>query len=276
MVATPAPEEEPISYERGKHYANALQMLQQESVQRKLASLLSAYWDDVQPIVVEATVQNAGIRQEGLENEIYSCFHHVARGVCVCNGAEEVEREMGKAEDSHLKRVLLDSYKIAIRPCLSQYQFVIEDLYHLSLDRDFNPEIYGADSVRQVRDVLKLTSQIKDAYKAAKMHEACGETEKAIEFYERALVDCGNLRGALEELMKGDVYVVAKAHAASKRAEKESDKRELKIDRRITHIIAGGALLVSIMALIFSITMAQTGSDVKPGEQENTSVAAPH
>lgn len=274
MVAPPAPEE-PLSDERDRLCANVLRMLQKESVQRKLASLLSAYWNDVQPIVVEATVQSAGIRPDGLENEIYSCFHHVARGLCVGNGEEEAEREMEKAEDSHLKRVLLDSYKIAIWPCLSQYQVVIEDLYHLSLDRDFNPEIYGADSIGKIRNVLALTTRVKEAYKEAKLHEACGETEQAIGSYDCALVGCGELRNAMEELMNGDVYVVAKAHAARKHAERERDKKELKRDRCITHIIAIGALVVSILALIFSGTKDQTEADAKPGQQEETRAAAP-
>ena len=163
-------EGETSSYETLR--ANAIEMLREDGVQEKLASLVASYMAVVQPIIIEATVQEAGIRPASLENEIYSCFHHIARGLCVATKKEESEREIDKGESTHLKRVLLDSYKIALTPCLKEYRFIIEDLYHLSLDKDFNPDIYGAEPIKQIRDILKIKSDVKEAYQRAKHNEA--------------------------------------------------------------------------------------------------------
>lgn len=255
--------------EKAKLCANALHMFQKESVQRKLASLLAGYLNDVQPIIVEATVQNAGIRPPVLENEVYSCFHHIARGLCVYEADGETEQEIEKAENSHLKRVLLDSYKIAIFPCLKEYQFVVEDLYHLSLDKDFNPEIYGSESIKKIQKILELKTQVKNAYKKAKLHESCGEIEQAIGAYDNALAECGNLRRALAALMKGDVYIVAKAHAARKRAEQNKDKKANKWHLWISHFIAAGALLVAFCAWYFP------RDGMAPAEKQGQQTEAP-
>lgn len=268
-MVKPVKTEETLVDEKDKLCANALHMLQKESVQRKLASLLAGYLNDVQPIIVEATVQNAGVRPSGLENEVYSCFHHIARGLCVYEADGETEQEIEKAEDSHLKRVLLDSYKIAICPSLKEYQFVVEDLYHLSLDKDFNPEIYGPESIKKIQKILELKTQVKNAYKKAKLHESCGEIEQAIGAYDNALAECGNLRRALAALMKGDVYIVAKAHAARKRAEQNKDKKANKWHLWISHFIAAGALLVAFCAWYFPrVGMA-------PAEKQGQQTEAP-
>lgn len=230
---------------------HALEMLREESVQDKLASLVASYLAIVQPIIIEATVQKAGIRPAGLENEIYSCFHHIARGLCESTTKEEAEREIDKGENTHLKRVLLDSYKIAVNPSLQEYQFVVEDLYQLSLDKDFNPDIYGADPVRKIWDILRIKTAIKEAYQTAKHNEVLGNTEKTIEAYERALRECGNLRKALNSLMKRDVYIVAKAHAARKQAERDAERKESWLNNRVTWIIAILALVVAACAWLF-------------------------
>lgn len=123
---------------------NARKMLQQEGTQKMLADLFASYLSSVQPIVIAATVQRAGIRPEGLENEIYSCFHHVARGLCYKKNEEEAGSEVRKGEETHLKRLRLDAYKIAIRPYLEEYQFIVQGLCELASDRDFNSDCFGS------------------------------------------------------------------------------------------------------------------------------------
>ena len=240
--------------------ANALRMLREESVQDRLASLMASYLAVVQPIITEATVEKAGIRPAGLENEIYSCFHHIARGLCESTEKEEAVREVDKGENSHLKRVLLDSYKIAISPSLQEYRFIVEDLYHLSLDKDFNPDIYGAEPIKKIRNILHIKTEVKEAYKRAKYNEALGNSEESIAAYEEALNACGKLRIAINALMEKDVYIVAKAHAARRQAEKDEDRKENRLNNRITWIIAGLALAVAAFAWLFPRSQAPVDS----------------
>ena len=248
-MVTPEREKETTDYEELR--ANALEMLRNEAVQQKLASLMASYLAVVQPIITEATVQKAGIRPAGLENEIYSCFHHIARGLCEASKEEDAVREVDKGENSHLKRVLLDSYKIAISPCLQEYQFIVEDLYHLSLDKDFNPDIYGEQPIKRIWNILKIKTEVKEAYQEAKRNEALGNTEKAIEAYDAALIKCDYLRIALNALMEKDVYIVAKAHAVRKQAERNEDRKENRLNNRVTWIIAVLALVVAACAWLF-------------------------
>lgn len=231
----------------------ACAFLRDEKVQEQLSHLLVSYLTIVQPIVNVATVENNGIRPEGLENEIYSCFHHIARGLCLKESRDEVAVEISKAEDSHLKRLLLDSYKVALRPRMEAYRFVINDLYSLSLDKDFNSDLYGPDSVKGVCNLLKTADGIKDTYKAAKDFEAIGDTGRAIEAFEQALADCYLLANDIQEVMKESVFLIAQAHAAQK-AQKEQEKwDETKCHNRWTRCIAFFSLVVSIIVVIVQI-----------------------
>lgn len=270
-MVTPDPESETPNYEA--YYANALKNLQNEDVRERLASLVATYMFVVQPIIIEASIQKAGVRPAGLENEIYSCFHHIARGLCVTSKKEETKSEIDRGESSHLKRVLLDSYKVAIGPCLEEYQFIIADLYQLSLDKDFNPDIYGADPIAKIKEVLKIKADVKKDYQDAKRNESLGNTVDAIEAYDAALIGCGKLKIAINDLMKEDVYSVAKAHAARKQAEKDESRKEDRLNNRVTWIIAIAALIVAACSWLFPREKGTNGTLSQ--EQPSTAAASP-
>ena len=231
---------------------NALVMLRQEDMQVRVAHLFASYLSIVQPIVNTASVQNAGVRPECLENEIYSCFHHIARGLCCKEDFSSALNEVKKGEDSHLKRLLLDAYKLAIRPQLEEYAFIVEELYSLSLDKDFNPDVFGTEPIKKVRNILDIKNRVKDAYQEAKHNEAMGDIGKAVVAFEHSLSDCYALRIAIDELMKEDIFIVAKAHVARKQAEKEKDRRENRWRFWISQGIALAAVAVSTVALFKS------------------------
>lgn len=241
-VAPPDSEAESFSALRD----NARKMLRQDSVQEKLASIFASYLGNVQPIVIAATVQRAGVRPEGLENEICSCFHHVARGLCYMKNEPDASNEVEKGEETHLKRLLLDAYKIAIRPYLEEYNYIVRELYELSLDKDFNPDIYGKEPIKKLSRILEIKEEIKGAYRDAKCQEALGNGEECVAFFGRALNGCYELKLAIQSMMKENVYLIAHAHLERKRAEREADKEENRFNTRIAQAIAAGAAIVSL------------------------------
>lgn len=240
-------------------YSNACSVLKQEEVQNQVAHLFAVYLATVHPIAGAAAVQNGGERPQCLENEVYSCFHHIARGICCKVNISETCQEVRKGEDSHLKRLLLDAYKIAIRPQLKEYRFIVEELYHLSLDKEFNPAIYGEEPIKKVAAILKIKTRIKNSYEKAKRSEALGDCETAIEAFADALANCYELAYSINALMDLNVIVIAKAHMARKNAEKqaaesqrlkerEEDKRENRDSNWWSRAIAIAALLVSVLS----------------------------
>lgn len=156
---------------------------------------------------------------------------------------------MKKGEDSHLKRLLLDSYKIAIRPQLEEYQFIVGDLYSLSLDKDFNPDVFGSEPIKKVRAILEIKDKVKEAYQDAKHYEALGDSGQAVESFDQSLCACYQLKLAINALMKENVYLAAKAHLARKQAEKDAERKENRIRYGIAQFIALVAVVVSIIAL---------------------------
>lgn len=230
---------------------NALEMLQERSIQERLATLFASYLRDVQPIVIAATVQRGGVRPEGLENEIYSCFHHVARGLCYKKSVGEARDEVRRGEETHLKRLLLDAYKIAIRPYLEEYQFIVRELYELSLDKDFNPDVYGVEPIKKVQRILEIKTVIKESYREAKYREALGDVESAVKSFYKALKGCYDLTQAIHAMMTEDMYLVAHAHIARRQAERDADRRENRRNNYIAWAIAFAAVIVAVCAWLF-------------------------
>lgn len=230
---------------------NARVMLRQENVQEKLATLFASYLSDVQPIIIAATVQRSGVRPEGLENEIYSCFHHVARGLCYKKNRGDAGREVKKGEETHLKRLLLDAYKIAIRPYLEEYQFIVQGLCELASNKDFNSTCFGPEPYEKIRQVLKIKTEIKQAYKDAKHQEALGNSDRAFVEFDRALNGCYELERAVNAVMEEDVYIVARAYIARRDADRRADKRENRIYNLISLIISGIAAVCALLAWLY-------------------------
>lgn len=217
---------------------NALEKLKKPEVQEQLAKILSTYFFDLHEILTIATVQSAGVRPEGLSNEIYSCFHHIARGLCI-PGAN-IERELISAEKSHIKRAILDSYKITINSILREDEALREILDYLVLAEDFAR--YIPDGMAKVNEIKDVSRKVKLSYGEAKRFEARAEFDKAIESYNEALKQGTNLLDLLEIFTKDKVYLLACSREVAK--DKESKK-----NRRVV-IIA--ALLGAVFSAIFT------------------------
>ena len=95
-----------------------LNRLNEEGVRGEVEEVFRHYYEDLLPVLVIATAESDGKRPEGLCNEIYSCFHHIARALC--EQKVDIQDELKSAKKSHLKRAIFDSYKIAINAHLGE------------------------------------------------------------------------------------------------------------------------------------------------------------
>lgn len=222
--------------EAGKR--RALEKLKKPEVQEQLAEIVSTYFFDLHDILTIATVQSAGIRPEGLSNEIYSCFHHIARGLCISDA--NVKAELSSAEKSHIKRAILDSYKIAINSILREDEALREILDYLVLAEDFAR--YIPDGMAKVNEIKEISRKVKFSYAAAKRFEARAEFDKAIETYNETLKRGMDLLDLLEIFTKDKVYLLACSREVAK--DKESKKNR--------SIIIIAALLGAVFSAIFT------------------------
>jgi len=201
--------------------ANALALLKDESVQRALAEIFSCYISDLHDILTIATIENAGVRPERLANEIFSSFHHIARGLCIPDA--DSDKEFRAARSTHLKRAILDSYKIAINAVLEEDNKAKELLDYMVLVEDFTRFI--PDGLNKVNEIKNKSRSVKALYQSARKHEAHGNVEGAIDNFNKALEGCYELRSLLEAFTKDKSYILACAREAKLQQEKQRDRK---------------------------------------------------
>jgi len=226
------------SKEEGK--SKALENLNNPEIRNQLAEILSIYCVDLHDILILATTHNAGIRPEGLSNEIFSCFHHIARGLCLPN--VNVEAELTSARKSHIKRAILDSYKIAINYILREDESLREVLDYLVLAEDFAK--YIPDGMDKVNKIKESSRAVKSIYMKAKQFEAKSDFDEAINSYNTALDEGLDLLNLLEIFTKDKVYLLACSREVSAKKERGKDRM----------VILGAAIIgASIGAILTTI-----------------------
>ena len=136
--------------------------LQEDKVQDELSELFVYYLQQTSRLCTLATVESNGVRPRGLENEIYSCFHHVARGLACVSFGEEVIAQIRAGYLTHLKRAHLDACKITINSYLSQYTKTIATLNNLVVIEDFKS--FTLSGVEKIKQILDCSTQIKQNY----------------------------------------------------------------------------------------------------------------
>jgi hypothetical protein len=221
-----------------------VERLSNPALQRSLAEALVFYYKDIRESITFAEVLSEGHRPEGLANEVYACFHHIARGLV--EKEADSQKEIQSAKNSHLKRMGLDSHKILINRCLSEAKPVLESLDLIVGNPDISALIEGGrDTINQIRD---LRTQVRQLYLQAKRAEGRGD-ENSIECYEAAANVAVKL---LDEVQK--VIATNEVLFAIKRDE------ELRLDRKNSLKIAResarwgkGAVIVAAVATVISI-----------------------
>lgn len=217
--------------------------IQETSTQKALADAFVFYYNDLQDVLQIATAHNRGIRPTGLSNEIFSCFHHIARGLC--QKEKNADEEITSAHRTHLKRVLLDSYKIAINAILDEDRKLKEILDYLVLTEDF--EKYVPDGLKKINNIQRQSQKVKQSYREAKSHEAKGDFDRAQDNFNRCLELAGELREQLQIFTSTDTYLLACAREQRERKDRKRD-RSIAIWAAIISAVLS-SVLTAILAL---------------------------
>lgn len=199
----------------------AAALLKDDNVQQLLAEAFSYYSSELYDVLTLATIENAGVRPEGLANEVFSAFHHIARGLCV--DGTDVNDELRSSRRSHLKRATLDSYKIAINAILREDNEAKELLDYMVLVEDFTR--FVPDGLQKVNEIKDSSRLAKQRYKEAKRLESCGHFNESIREYNKTLETCYELRKKIEVFTRDKSYILAAAREAKKDKQRTSDRR---------------------------------------------------
>lgn len=225
-------------------------LLAEPQIQEELAALFAYYYDEVHVISDVATSEWNGIRPKELENEVYSCLHHIARGLAKMDKKQALD-EINKGRTTHLKRLLLDAYKIAINSFLNEYSDLVNILRFFVLEDTF--KTIDQNGTAKAVDISDTAGCIKNDYFKAKKLEASGMHEKASDLFFKVLLDCYDLREKIHNLTQGKLYQVAVAYMEKQRREKEkSEKRSRRWDvvKIILTAIISGLMIAPLSAWI--------------------------
>jgi hypothetical protein len=233
-----------------------LNRLSEDDVRREVEEIFRHYYEDVLPVLVIATAESDGKRPDGLCNEIYSCFHHMARALC--ENKADVQDELKSAKKSHLKRAILDSYKIAINAHLNELRDAKDLLDYMVLVKDFSH--YFPRGVELVAEIKALGKQIKGKYEKAKIEEAKGHSNAAIENFDQALEMCDELRDKLDVFTSDRTYI----YACEREAERKKDRARERRNSIWVPIACSVVTAVLSIAGTFYVTKRNGGGQVAP------------
>ncbi len=181
--------------------------LSNSQYQQALNDVFDSYHKDLEEILELATIESDGLRPDNLTNEIYSLFHHISRSLSSKNTIDEAICEVNRAKDTHLKRAILDSYKICINGVLRRESKTADILETLILDEDFRSCI--DDCTTKVKKIKEVKKKIKSTYLEAKKYERKGDFPSAIIYYNKALEEANVLNPFLEEFQNDKTYIIA-------------------------------------------------------------------
>jgi hypothetical protein len=182
-------------------------MLANKKYQEALLSVFEEYHAGLEEILELATIENDGLRPQHIENEIYALFHHISRSVCHIKDVEDAVKEVEQAKSSHLKRAILDSYKIAINIVLKESDKKTDLLEDLATDPDYRECIN--DSIISLELLKNGKSAIKTTYLEAKKKEREGNTAGAIELYNSTIEKIGDLSKTIAEIEGNNTFRIA-------------------------------------------------------------------
>lgn len=190
--------------------------------QKELYGVFESYHNNLEPILDLATIENDGIRPECLENEVYSLFHHISRSIFSSKNKKAGIEELRKGVQSHLRRAILDSYKISINSFLERSRVVVENIQQLILDEDFRKCINDADS--EYQEICTFQKTVKAWYLTAKKLERSGDFDKAIEKYNEILDLLYDFDSKISEYENSKLYKLALQLLVKKEKEKKAQR----------------------------------------------------
>ncbi|HAT51370.1 MAG: hypothetical protein HQL07_06495 [Nitrospirae bacterium] len=251
--------------------SRAQSLLKSEKVQGALADLVAKYWCEFHPVFRTATGEENGRRPENVSNEMFSCLHHIVRGLVNVENETDSAREIRKAVDSHIKRGTLDSYKIAINSILEEDKVLVELLDYILLADD-NLDGNFKDRITHIKRIQQLKRECKVAYIDAKKMEAEAQWSRAIARYEAAMGLALNIRDSLATIHDDPVTVSFLVREGKRRGEREEDaaKRleERKQDKK--HDLVK-AVVVAVISATLSAFITQAIVSSRSGAMNHSS-----
>ena len=223
------------------------QLLTEPQIQEELAALFAYYYDEVHVISDVAASECQGIRPKGLENEVYACLHHIARGLALMDCHHALE-EISKGKKSHLKRLHLDAYKIAINSFLKEYDELVSSLRFFVLEDTFKRiDPNGSEKALAISDKAGF---IKQNYLEARKLESAGKHEEAADLFLEALTACYDLRQMIHELTQGNLYQIAVSYVEKLKRDKKIQARLSLISQFVTPVIV--AIVTFVLTKLFA------------------------
>jgi hypothetical protein len=198
-------------------------ILQNSTYQDVLYSVFDEYHSDLEDILELATIESNGKRPQHLTNEIYSLFHHISRSICHITDVQKAIEEVNHAKKSHLKRAILDSYKIAVNKALIRVDKAYTLLEDLSLDSDYRQFI--DNTVCDLKEIDTSRKTIKKCYLGAKKHERKGDVQSALFFYNLSLEKINDLSLKIKEIEENIPFNLALKRIKKFEIEKKKSKR---------------------------------------------------
>ncbi|MBF0109286.1 MAG: hypothetical protein HQL76_08930 [Magnetococcales bacterium] len=221
--------------------------LQTPVVQEALADLVDDYWDRFQVVFRIATAEKNGVRPANVANEMFSCLHHIARGLTCGTTADDSVAEIRKAYESHIKRATLDSYKIAINSILEEDEVLAGLLDYILLADEVVADF--KDKVENIKNIHRLKQDCKTAYVKAKEFEAAARWSEAIRTYHDTLDIAKDLRKSLQTLQEDPITIAFLAREGRRRQERTEDRKHDFRKGMIIAILASAITAVSTLLI---------------------------
>jgi hypothetical protein len=220
--------------------------------QEALLSVFEEYHADLEEILELATIENNGLRPLHIENEIYALFHHISRSICHIKNVDEAVKEVEKAKSSHLKRAILDSYKIAINSVLKESDKRTDLLEDIATDPDYRECV--DESIINLELLKRRKSEIKTTYLKAKKREREGNTAEAVRLYNSTIEKINDLSKSIADIEKNNTFRLALKRI--KRIEKNKKKQ----NRFSLYMVILSCLLTAVFTSLFTSFGKEWGS----------------
>jgi hypothetical protein len=218
--------------------------LKDKKYQDTLASVFNEYHADLEEILELATIESNGIRPRHIENEIYALFHHISRSLCDIQEKELAIKEVEHAKNTHLKRAILDSYKIAINNVLKRANKNTEILEEIATDPDYREAIN--ESIVNLNILTGKKNEIKKKYLEAKKTERKGNTAGAILLYNGTIELLNELEYIITDIEKNNTFKLALKHI------EKIEKNKKKQNKFSILLVIFTVLLTAIINLFIS------------------------
>jgi len=256
------------SVDRDKLRQQIVQRLQDEQNIHSLADLIIEYYVDTREIATLAETLAEGMRFDGLANEVYACFQHVARGLA--EASVDTREEFSKARNSHLKRLRLDGHKIVINRALSEAKPILDAVDYLSSNSEIIRLLpQGEDTIKRVRELRK---DVRKKYLEAKRAEGKGSGE-TVNYYCDAVTCAIELLGEVEHFAGTQEVLFALKREQEKRL---AARESINVSKK-AFWVSGFSFLIAAIALGWGIYRditdePTTGDEQPPAQVEPASI----